>query len=115
MAEFDVENRKTAQILVDKARALQHRHHRTLILNAALLGVYGWQLSIPVVLGVALGRFLDKVIPSETFSWTLNLIVIGFVIGVVNANRWLRKEGTIRNIQKQYRQRLAEQRKRIQK
>lgn len=115
MAEFDVENQKTAQILVDKAKALQHRRKRTLILNAALLGVYGWQLSIPVVLGVALGHFLDKIFHLDNFSWTLNLIFIGFIIGIINANRWLRKEGTIISIKKQYKQRLKEKRKGIKK
>lgn len=115
MAEFDVENKKTAQILVNKARALQNRRNRTLILNAALLSVYGWQLSIPVILGIALGHFLDKTFPSSAFSWTFNLIFIGFIIGIVNANRWLHKEGTVQNIKKQYRQRLTEQRKRTQK
>lgn len=91
--EFDDENKKTAQILKQKAQALGNRKNRTFYFNAAILSVYGWQMAIPVLLGIILGRFLDKHFTSDTFSWTLNLIIIGFAIGVFNANYWVRKEG----------------------
>ncbi len=115
MAEFDEENRKTAEILINKAKAMEHRRSRLLFFNAALLGVYGWQLSIPVLLGVGLGQFLDRVFPAPHFSWTLNFIFIGFIVGIINANRWLHKEGTVQVIKKRYRQQLTEERKRVKK
>lgn len=115
MAEFDEENRKTATILINKAKAMEHRQSRLLFFYAALLGVYGWQLSIPVLLGVAIGQFLDRIFPSSVFSWTLNFIFVGFVVGIFNANRWLHKEGTVQVIKKRYRQQLAEQRQRSKK
>ncbi len=96
MSAFDEANRKTARTLVKKAKAMEKRPERTFFLNAAILSVYGWQLSIPVLLGVALGQFLDRRFPSDMISWTLNCIFIGFIIGVLNANRWLHKEGRIR-------------------
>ena len=84
--EFDDENKKTAQILKKKAQALGNRKNRTFYFNAAILSVYGWQMAIPVLLGIILGRFLDKHFTNDTFSWTLNLIIIGFAVGVFNAN-----------------------------
>ncbi len=95
MSEFDQENRKTARVLIQKAKALNNRQYRHLTLNAAQLGVYGWQMAVPVLLGVMLGLFLDKEVPIESVSWTLNFILIGFIIGILNANRWLTKEGII--------------------
>lgn len=95
MSEFDQENRKTAKVLMQKAKMLDNRKNRHLTLNASQLGVYGWQMAIPVLLGVMLGLFLDKELPSPSFSWTLNFILIGFVVGIFNANRWLKKEGII--------------------
>lgn len=94
--EFDDENKKTAQILKQKAQALGNRKNRTFYFNAAILSVYGWQMAIPVLLGIILGRFLDRHFTSDTFSWTLNLIIIGFAVGVFNANYWVRKEGITR-------------------
>jgi ATP synthase protein I len=96
MSEFDKENQKVAKILQKKAHALNNRRNRIFYFNAAILSVYGWQMAIPVLLGIILGRFLDKHIPSDTFSWTLNLIIIGFVVGIFNANYWIRKEGIIK-------------------
>ena len=95
MSEFEKENKKTATVLVHKAKLMQKREKRTFFFNAGVLSVYGWQLSIPVILGVILGRFLDKTFPDNFFSWTLNLILIGFAIGVFNANYWMHKEGVI--------------------
>ena len=93
MSEFDTENQKIAKLLQKKAHALNNRRNRIFYFNAAILSVYGWQMAIPVLLGIMLGRFLDKHLPSDTFSWTLNLIIIGFAIGIFNANYWIRKEG----------------------
>ena len=96
MSEFDKENQKVAKILQKKAHALSNRKNRTFYFNAAILSVYGWQMAIPVLLGIILGRFLDKHFTSDTFSWTLNLIIIGFAVGIFNANYWIRKEGIIK-------------------
>lgn len=106
MAEFDEENKKTAHILKKKAQALNNRNNRIFYFNAAILSVYGWQMAIPVLLGIILGRFLDKHIPSDTLSWTLNMIIIGFAIGIFNANYWARKEGIYKKSEPPHKRRL---------
>ena len=95
MGLFDEENKKTEQLLTQKARVMSRRDKRVFYLNASILGVYGWQMAVPVLLGVILGRFLDRHLDMVHFSWTLNLIIIGFAVGVFNANRWVRKESGI--------------------
>jgi len=96
MAAFDEENKKTKKILMKKAEKMARRPERIIQLNAAVLSVYGWQMAIPMILGVVLGRFLDHFFPIQAISWTFNLILIGAVIGFYNANRWIKKEGDLK-------------------
>ena len=96
MAVFDQENRQTEKTLLQKARRLSRRNQRVFYLNAAILSVYGWQMAIPVLVGIVVGRLLDRYWPATYLSWTLNFILIGFIVGIVNATRWVRKEGLIK-------------------
>lgn len=99
MADYNKdETKKTAQTLINKAKAMENRKDRQLYLNAAILGTYGWNISVPVVIGVILGRWMDKKFPLPPMSWTLNLILIGFIIGFYNAQRWINREGVIKNL-----------------
>ncbi|MDR2902266.1 MAG: AtpZ/AtpI family protein [Lactobacillales bacterium] len=91
-------NKKTEEILVKKAKLLNSRKDRSVAFNALVIGVYGWHVSIPVVLGLFIGRYLDKNYPLPPMSWTFNMILLGFVIGFINANRWSHKEGIVNNM-----------------
>lgn len=56
-----------------------------------MMGLIGWSVAVPTLLGAALGIWLDNRYPGS-HSWTLSLLVIGLVIGCVNAWYWMRKE-----------------------
>jgi len=56
-----------------------------------MMGLIGWSVAVPTLLGVALGLWLDKRHPGS-YSWTLMLLVIGLVIGSLNAWHWVAKE-----------------------
>lgn len=56
-----------------------------------MLGLIGWSVSVPTLLGVALGLWLDEAVPTD-FSWTLSMLVVGLAIGVMNAWFWVRQE-----------------------
>ncbi len=56
-----------------------------------LFGLIGWSVAIPTLLGVALGVWIDRRFPGQR-SWTLMLMVIGLVLGCLNAWRWVAKE-----------------------
>ena len=56
-----------------------------------MMGMIGWSVAIPTVLGAALGLWLDDRHPGN-HSWTLALLVAGLVIGCVNAWHWVARE-----------------------
>ena len=56
-----------------------------------MMGLIGWSVTVPTLLGVALGLWLDAKYPSS-HSWTLALLVAGLMIGCLNAWHWVSKE-----------------------
>lgn len=56
-----------------------------------MMGLIGWSVAIPTLLGAALGIWLDKQYPGGR-SWTLALLVAGLTIGCLNAWFWVSKE-----------------------
>src|ERR1035438_10368807 len=56
-----------------------------------MMGLIGWSVVVPTLLGAALGIWLDNRHPGS-HSWTLTLLIIGLVIGCLNAWHWVAKE-----------------------
>jgi ATP synthase protein I len=73
-----------------KLRAQRHVN-RTVWLGLGMMGLIGWSVAVPTLVGTALGLWLDKHYPAS-FSWTLTMLIIGLIIGCLNAWRWVSKE-----------------------
>ncbi len=56
-----------------------------------MMGLIGWSVVIPTLLGAALGMWLDRHYPGG-HAWTLALLVAGLAIGCFNAWHWVAKE-----------------------
>jgi len=56
-----------------------------------MMGVIGWSVTVPTLLGAALGLWLDQRYPGGR-SWTLALLVAGLTLGCLNAWHWVSKE-----------------------
>ncbi len=56
-----------------------------------MMGLIGWSVIIPALLGAALGIWLDKHY-SDSHSWTLSLLIAGLCIGCLNAWRWMSRQ-----------------------
>ena len=56
-----------------------------------MMGLIGWSVVVPTLLGAALGIWLDKHHPGK-HPWTLALLVAGLVMGCFNAWHWVAKE-----------------------
>lgn len=56
-----------------------------------MMGLIGWSITIPTLLGASLGVWLDRRYPGP-HSWTLALLLGGLVIGCWNAWHWIARE-----------------------
>ncbi|WP_291991901.1 AtpZ/AtpI family protein [Candidatus Accumulibacter sp. ACC003] len=56
-----------------------------------MMGLVGWSVAVPTLLGAALGLWVDKHHPGQ-HSWTLALLMAGLAIGCLNAWHWVDKE-----------------------
>jgi ATP synthase protein I len=54
----------------------------------AQVGVLGWTIVVPTLLGVFLGRWIDHRFGSGIF-WTGSLLVLGLALGCWSAWRWM--------------------------
>ena len=75
------------------ARKLKARRHSAqgIWFGLGMMGLIGWSVVVPTLLGTGLGLWLDKHYPSR-HSWTLALLVAGLVLGCFNAWSWVSKE-----------------------
>lgn len=71
------------QAQIERGRA----EKKTILSSIAILGVVGWSITVPTVVGVVIGMWIDGRWPSR-FSWTLMLLIAGLASGCVNA--WMR-------------------------
>ena len=56
-----------------------------------MMGLIGWSVVVPTLLGAALGVWLDQKYPGGR-SWTLALLVAGLALGCINAWLWVARE-----------------------
>ncbi len=59
--------------------------------NLAMIGALGWTIVTPTLIGVFLGRWLDRTFGSGVF-WTLSLLVAGLALGCALAWKRIRRE-----------------------
>lgn len=81
------------QIGVKAARKLKARRNPKpgVWFGLGMMGLIGWSVTVPTLLGAGLGIWLDKHHPG-THSWTLALLVAGLTIGCLNAWHWVANE-----------------------
>jgi len=88
-------NRQTLPELVGAKAALKLKARRNstrgVWFGLGMMGLIGWSVAIPTLLGATLGLWLDRRYPGGR-SWTLALLVAGLAIGCLNAWRWVSKE-----------------------
>jgi ATP synthase protein I len=74
-------------------RKLNARRHATpgIWFGLGMMGLIGWSVAVPTLLGAGLGLWLDRRYPDGR-SWTLALLVLGLAIGCWNAWRWVARE-----------------------
>lgn len=71
--KLDVNNINTAK-----------KEKSTLLAQTVFLGTLGFVFILPIILGAYLGVWLDEKLKGYSIMWTLNLIILGVIVGAVN-------------------------------
>ena len=81
------------QVGAKAARRLKAQRNPTqgVWFGLGMMGLIGWSVVVPTLLGAALGLWLDKHHPGK-YAWTLALLMAGLAIGCLNAWHWVAKE-----------------------
>ncbi len=56
-------------------------------------GTAGLLLTVPLIAGAYLGRWLDEQSPGYSFRWTINLILLGLAVGIYNVYLFFKEHG----------------------
>jgi len=78
-------------IKVQRKLRAQHNDKKNIWFGLGMMGLVGWTIAVPTLLGVALGIWLDKKYPGP-LSWTLSLLIVGLLVGCFIAWHWVLKE-----------------------
>lgn len=80
---------------VDAKRSRSERARRegdrTLRTGWGAFGVVGWSIVVPALAGVGVGMWLDARVGGG-IRFTLSLLVLGLVLGMVNVWKWMNTE-----------------------
>ena len=80
------------QIGAKAARKLKARSSTSSVwFGLGMMGLIGWSVVVPTLLGAGLGVWLDKHHPG-THPWTLALMVVGLTVGCLNAWYWVAQQ-----------------------
>jgi ATP synthase protein I len=88
------ESEFSRQVGVKAARKLkaQRQVNRTVWFGLGMMGLVGWSVVMPALVGVGIGLWLDASHP-WSHSWTLVLMPVGLALGCFSAWRWVSREG----------------------
>ncbi|WP_339707959.1 AtpZ/AtpI family protein [Algoriphagus aquimarinus] len=86
------ENFFSNEVAKKEQRKLKALHDKNGVwFGLGMMGMVGWSVAVPSLLGAALGIWLDKSYP-QSFSWTLTFLMVGIIAGSIIAWSWVLKE-----------------------
>ena len=90
--------RRDPQELVDAVKREAEREARARTLPSVVrhlgqIGMIGWQIVAPTLLGLAAGRWLDRHLQGHGgIFWTAALLMVGLGLGCWSGWRWVQKQ-----------------------
>ncbi len=94
IAPLDQRNHKledAARVAAGRARRAREDREPTTATRLGQIGVLGWAIVAPILLGVVVGRFLDAAFRTGIF-FTAPLIMLGAAAGMWTAWRWMHRQ-----------------------
>jgi ATP synthase protein I len=75
----------------DRLRHWQREGEPSVARLVGQIGLLGWIIVTPTLVGLFLGRWLDRALGSGLF-WSAPLLLVGVVVGCWSAWRWIEKQ-----------------------
>jgi ATP synthase protein I len=72
----------------ERQRLWRRDGEKSVARHLAQIGVLGWIIVVPMLLGAGLGRWLDGVRDTGVF-WTAPLLILGLALGCWSAWKWV--------------------------
>jgi len=69
----------------------KRKKDRGIWFGLGMMGVIGWSVAIPTLIGIAIGIWMDSRMPGRV-SWTLVFFSGGLFLGCLNAWYWVERE-----------------------
>lgn len=85
--EFENSVRKKSRRKIE----VRSQNRKGLLYGLGMFGLVGWSVTVPTLLLLALGIWIDSNYESP-YSWTLMLLILGIMIGCANAWYWVQRE-----------------------
>ncbi len=79
--------------LSQQIKRLRTPRHRGVLGLLVTGGTAGLLLTVPLIAGAYLGRWLDEQSPGYSFRWTINLILLGLAMGIYNVYLFFKEHG----------------------
>lgn len=76
---------------IDRKLASQRAPNNGVWSGLGAMGLVGWSVTIPTLLGAGVGAWLDEHHPGH-HSWTLSLLIGGLVLGCWTAWHWMTQQ-----------------------
>ena len=93
-APFDKRNGKiqdASRLAAERDRKFREDREPTIATRLGQIGVLGWAIVAPILVGVAIGRWLDWEFKTGIF-FTAPLIMLGAAAGMWTAWRWMHRQ-----------------------
>lgn len=84
------ELRKSVEKQVKRMRRAE-KERATLLAQSVFMGTLTLLFVLPVIVGAYLGNWLDDQAAGYSIRWTIGLIFLGLVLGVVNVYMYIRE------------------------
>jgi len=86
----DEQLRKSVEKQVKRMQRAE-KERLTLLAQSVFMGTLTLLFVLPVICGAYLGNWLDDMAQGYSMRWTLGLIFVGLIIGVVNVYLYIRE------------------------
>ncbi len=86
----DKQLRKSVEKQIKRMKKAQEEHP-TLLAQSIFMGTLSLLFILPVIAGVYLGNWLDDQAEEYSVRWTMGLLFLGLLIGVLNVYLYLRE------------------------